>query len=584
MTKVTISKKLVAMATVIVMLIAMVIPAAAAPDQAEGTITVHKFAGTSLVEATNNYTGEALESSDSNHPLNNGYSALDGAEFTLFILPQEEVNAVNAAITATNKVTGHTISTAGAAPVVTFSLWDSATSTPTTVNITGVNVDVQTTANGGVAEFGQGTPLVDGYYVLVETDTPTGHLTAAPSLIRLPLTDSEGNRNFNVHVYPKNISNADIAVKDVDGLVQPVSNGQSVTFSLKAVFTSATVATANDLRATEAPSANATDYGTAKITETFSTQFRYNADSLKVFWLDATGSIDAGAELTAAQWTNTTLPTTPGGEFSVQLTPEGIDAAIEGGKGGFGLVLAATYVGTASAASGNTPEGVLNTMSAIMTEPGGNDESVEDVIFIPSLAVLLDKTTSAVRGSEPMENVVFALLTQAIAGLNYDPDAAAGTYTEAQLLAAGYILAPESTPTDGKALIATTDENGQLVFSNLDGYTNEDGVEFWLKELVTLPGYQLKHNTIKVTFADQATYFGVHGNNWFGDANNWLTDIQVNESVTVENYELDERDPDDAGFSLPLTGGAGTMIFTAIGIVVMLGAAIVYLRGKKKNI
>ena len=579
MTKGRISKKLVAILTTTMMLVAMIMPAVAAPDLAEGTITVHKYAGESTANATENTTGEE-------QTVHADYVALPDAEFTLFRLNEAEVLAVNTAITANNKVLRHSTAIVGGVPVVTFYMSGDATldtpQPPYTLTASGVAASaiVRTTDADGKAYFGDDNLLEDGYYVLVETDTPEGHLTAQPSLIRLPLTDTDGNPNYDIHVYPKNIITKGIAHKDINGLETPVSTGSIVNFELKGSFTSASVASAADLRNDNfTPSL----YGTARILETFNSAFRYVPSTLEVYWIDATGALATTALTEDVEYTVVNAAgADAGGTITVELTQDGIDAAIDAGANGFAVTLDAEYVGVPSSDAGGSAAAISNKMTLTVTAPGEIDEPVVDEAFVPSIAIVVEKTDSA---ATPLENVVFAVLTRAVAGLNYDPT---NTYTEAELLAAGYILDESiSTPADGKALIATTNGDGEIVFSNLNGYTNA-GAEFWLKELATVDGFQLKTNTIKVTFDTKDNYLAAN-TEWGVESStpgefNWAENVKIVETVPVENFRIDEVDPDDAGFSLPLTGGAGTLIFTVIGVLVMLGATVVYLQGKKRNI
>lgn len=570
MTKVRISKKLLALATAILMLVVMVLPVAAGPGT--GQITVHKLAGNSMTGAMPNHTGEQQS-------IPTGFSPLAGAEFTLYRLPESAIDTINNAITATNGVTGHTIAITGGSPVVTFTMTDS-----TTHNVTGVvHGTPQTTNASGQAVFGPNLP--DGYYVLVETGVPTGYQGAAPSLVRLPLTNAQGEFNYNVHVYPKNISTEDIALKTFDNQTKPVSNGDIITFDLKGRFVSDTVTSAADLK-------SGTRYGLAEIRDIFAPTFQYVPNSLTVHFLDTDGDIIATA-LPAGHFNITQNPAAPpaaGGELHVRLTEAGIDAAIAANATGFALRLQAEYIGT----TGQSGAPVVNTMQAIfvgadqgtqppiVTPPGVIPPGVTPppvvIVELPSINITVDKTTSAATNNAPLAGVVFAIAKVPVPTVNYVPGTPAGSFTATELaaFAANYVVDATGVPVTG-----TTGADGKIEFNNVDGYADAE-LRLYLKELVTVPGYQLKPNTIEVIFSSKADY-QTASPSWFTNGN-WNAGVKVTEGATVVNYSLDENDPDDPGFSLPLTGGAGTLAFTSIGIVVMLGAIVVYLRGKKKNI
>ena len=568
MTKVRINKKLVAIATTILMLVAMAMPVAAAPGNPEGSITVHKLSGRTMTGATPNLTGEALSPAELAALTAAGYTPLVGAEFTLYQLPQAQIDTINADITSTNGVVSHAITFVGGLPRVTFTMTNGNTHIATATAPYGTP---QVTNASGQAVFGNNN-IPDGYYVLVETDVPAGFREAAPTLIRLPLTRANGTFNYDVHVYPKNISLLDVAIKSVNDLERPVSNGDVLTFELKGRFSSPTVSSAAELRndTTIPPT-----YGIAEIQENFANTFQYVTNTMTVHWLDGSGNI-TGVALPATFYTLTDTATgSPGGDLIVRLTQAGIDAAITAGAHGFGLRLNATYVGRPVA--GVQP--VVNKMQLLVVAPGETPPPpVETEIVLPTININVNKRTSEATGSAPLENVIFAVAKVAVPAINYTPGTPASAFTPAQLtsLANDYVVDATGVPITG-----TTDAAGQIIFSNIDGYNNA-GVSFYLKELQTVPGYQLKPNTIEVKFLSRAEYQTLNPT-WF-TGNNWNEGVRVVESATVRNYLLEETDPDDPGFSLPLTGGAGTLAFTAIGILVMFGAALIYLRGKKRNV
>ena len=564
MTKKRLVKKVVALAAAAMMLVGMAIPAMADSTNANtGTITVHKYAG-NQEGVKPNHTGEEIATGDATHPLNNGYTALKDAEFTLYKVTS--LDGVMAKLKDGETIVKTEV-VAGAPPSVKYTFSDADTLTEGT---TLINTD--TTSAAGQIQFGAGN-LLDGVYVLVETDTPTGYNTAAPSIIRLPLTDSDGEHNYNVHVYPKNVSNTNIAKKDIDGVTKPVSNGDIIKFELKAKFLSDTVTGVNDLK-------DGAAYGSAKITETFSTYFDVEeTPGVKAYWLTSDGKIDTTAPISSTNITISALPTGAGGSFSATLTNDGINTAIAGNKVGFGLTVSAKYVGQASAAAGDSANRIENTMHAKIVganeTPDPDDPGVEDKTYVPSISIKVDKDQS---NGAALPGVVFAVSKIAVPRVNLEPGQALSAYnsTDRALIQADYVL--DAT---GEPLEATTDANGFVLFSNLNGYDNLTGATFYLKELKTVAGYKLRVPAIEVNFKTQVQYKSDHAE-WFDASDNWLEGANVTETATIINYKLDEPDGEEPGFSLPLTGGAGTIAFTVAGILVMLGAAVLIVRKRKE--
>ena len=571
MTKVRMTKKLVAMATTILLLAAMVVPVIASQPNT-GTITVHKYAGNSILGAVANQTGEQLVAADLAAITAAGYTPLENAEFTLYQLPAAEIATLTGVVTAANGIERHNITIVGGLPRVTFTMTDG---TQHTASATVAYAAPEVTDALGIATFGAGD-IPDGYYVLLETETPDGYQTGSPSLIRLPLTKADGTHNYDVHLYPKNISSVGSAVKSINGQDSPVENGDIVNFELKGRFNSATVGSAADLRNDVAVPMT---YGIAEIQELFDTTFEYVAGSLTVHWLDATGEITGGALAgTFFDITTDTATGSPGGDLIVRLTPAGIDEAILVGASGFGLVLDAEYVGTPGATpGGGIPATVTNTMGLLVVAPGASiTPPVIEEIFVPVLNIIVDKRTSDATGNAPLPGVTFAVAKVEAPTMNYVPGTPASAFSSTELtqLASEYVVDATGVP-----ITEVTDATGKIIFTNLEGYTNA-GMSYYLKELATADGYQLKVDTVEVVFKSRTDY-ATDNPTWF-DGTDWVAGVQINETARVLNYELTETDLDSPGFSLPLTGGAGTLAFTAVGILVMLGAAIVYLNGKKK--
>lgn len=88
----------------------------------------------------------------------------------------------------------------------------------------------------GVCDF---TNLDVGAYLLTETKTPENHVGAVPSIVFVPLTNTTSNGwNYNVHVYPKNEIATDLPVKtDITPPGTVVTLGEAITYQIEKTFT-----------------------------------------------------------------------------------------------------------------------------------------------------------------------------------------------------------------------------------------------------------------------------------------------------------------------------------------------------------
>ena len=91
---------------------------------------------------------------------------------------------------------------------------------------------------------------------------------------------------------------------------------------------------------------------------------------------------------------------------------------------------------------------------------------------------------------------------------------------------------------------------------------------YYLKETKAPTGYNLPTDLFDINVAPTDT------DDYTGDTNPVLAFDGNRLSKDIEN---------STGIDLPVTGGMGTVIFTAIGLLLMAGAAYFLFRGKKSS-
>ena len=99
-----------------------------------------------------------------------------------------------------------------------------------------------------------------------------------------------------------------------------------------------------------------------------------------------------------------------------------------------------------------------------------------------------------------------------------------------------------------------TDANGAATFAKYEA--NGDKYDYYLVETQAPSGYNLLADAVKVNFTD--------------------TDV----ATTAGIYTV--QVPNKSGIQLPITGGTGTVIFTIIGIALMVGAVVLFVVSRKK--
>ena len=129
------------------------------------------------------------------------------------------------------------------------------------------------------------------------------------------------------------------------------------------------------------------------------------------------------------------------------------------------------------------------------------------------------------------------------------------TATQAEVNAGLAVIIPHTTE-NGIKLESdlVTDANGTATFAKYEA--NGTNYDYYLVETQAPSGYNILDYAVKVNF----------------------TDAEVEATNGVYTVEV----PNSSGIQLPITGGTGTVIFTIIGIALMVGAVVLFVVSRKK--
>ena len=129
------------------------------------------------------------------------------------------------------------------------------------------------------------------------------------------------------------------------------------------------------------------------------------------------------------------------------------------------------------------------------------------------------------------------------------------TATQAEVIAGSAVNIPHTTE-NGIKLESdlVTDANGTATFAKYEA--NGTNYDYYLVETRAPSDYNILDNAVKVNF----------------------TDTQVEATAGVYTVKV----PNSSGIQLPITGGTGTVIFTIIGIALMVGAVVLFVVSRKK--
>lgn len=234
--------------------------------------------------------------------------------------------------------------------------------------------------------------------------------------------------------------------------------------------------------------------------------------------------------------------------------------------------------------NGNSNNAKLTYTNKINSDntPGTTTNTIEDSAVMYSFGIKVVKT--AEDGNTPLPGVVFDLYREAKTGETSIVDAE--TVKKAGLDSTkSWILVKSGLTTDASGIIDTSDSNNATNYTH--GLANGD---YYLVETKTVDGYNLLTKPVEVKLNVTATTTWQKTNVY--DASGNLVKHGTVTSTTFTNANGDATKPELAvakvinrkGFTLPVTGGFGTLLFSGIGVLLVLaGVGVLFSLKKKSN-
>lgn len=272
-----------------------------------------------------------------------------------------------------------------------------------------------------------------------------------------------------------------------------------------------------------------------------------------------------------------------GNGFTITFTPAEM-AAYAGEK------LVITYTATVSndavvGGKGNSNNAKLTYTNKINTHDSPaapSTNTIEDSAVMYSFGIKVVKT--AENGTTALPGVVFDLYREAKTGET--PIVNAETLKKAGLdITKKWILVKSGLTTNANGIIDTSDSNNATNYTH--GLANGD---YYLVETKTVDGYNLLTKPVEVKLNVTATTTWQKTNVY--DASGNLVKHGTVTSTTFTNANGDATKTELAvakvvnrkGFTLPVTGGFGTLLFSGIGVLLVLaGVGVLFSLKKKSN-
>lgn len=377
---------------------------------------------------------------------------------------------------------------------------------------------------GGVISW---TGLADGYYRVTENISETAIISGKVDfIVKLPMGDPNNTSETikEVHVYPKNrIGEGPVIQKDVKDTVI-TENGTEVKWSITTDIPSSLIGS---------------DTENYLITDSWGSNLKFKDNSISVYYKDVSGNNNVPLNITE----DYSFAISENNKYEIQLTKVGLGKlanAIKDNLINSEMLLHVDYSSIISitdkqwADLATKTDGVTNHVQIDFTNNNGYAfESGKDY-ETPSLYQIQVTKYDGDNKKVMLKGAAFELYTTNIKNEQLVKG------TKVSLDNSSELVTSVKTNTDGIAY-----------FSGLPAGT------YLLEETVAPQGYKKLKDTYTVEVTDN-------------------TDVYGTVKVDVVNYY-------DNSLSLPETGGMGTVIFTIVGIGLIVIAGIILIISKKKN-
>lgn len=423
------------------------------------------------------------------------------------------------------------------------------------------------------------TDMAQGLYLVVETEVPEEtHTTTDPFFVSLPMTDATGDYwNYDVVVYPKNQTGN----PTIDKLVS--ENGTYADIATASEGDVLDYRIVSKLPAITSEASYLTKYTFA---DTISSGIVYNKDTSIAFY-ESLDDAKNGTGTASATWESGSgnFAVSYGTDtMTVSMTTDGL-GVINPGMAGKYMVVA--YTATVQSADSVVlgDDGNPNTVTLTYSRTNTAEENtIKDKANVYTYGINLTKTFSDAEADASKCADVQFVLKNSTDDYYVTASGEKGVY---------YVTDATQEKEEANATVFFPADDGTLQINGLEADT------YILKEIHTADGYSLLKQPMTVVFTatvdtilpSVATVTGIQNDNaditetHVSDAKATVDaeDTEMSADGSSANARVDMDVVNTKSFTLPRTGGLGSILFTLAGAGAVIVGVAVITKGKKEE-
>lgn len=402
-----------------------------------------------------------------------------------------------------------------------------------TFTVAAASTSSVTTAGGGVAKASE---LLNGYYLVIEQNSDLVNSPAAPFVVPVPMTNPAGDGWIqDVHVYPKNES---MSIEKEPTSTTSITIGDIMSYE---IIPSVPTDIYSDIASEDAN----IKYS---ISDTLDSALDLDSSSLKVYGM------------TSKTGTQTLIPSsnyTESGDFKIEFNAAGRKLLFDNGY----KFLTIKFSAVVNKGILTKPSKIVDNTAVVDFINKYSENKSKETPKVKIHSASIDIIKQDAKTNAKLKDAEFQIATS----LAY---AEAGKYLKKDAAGNIYDVGEDGYDTALEWIEKSAETTGSAKFNGIADYTstfsgdpeveNKTYLSYYIVETKAPAGYNLLDDPVEVIFT-------------------------ASDSTETNSYTVTTTINNTTGFTLPKTGGEGTIWFTVGGIVLVGVSVMLFIASRKRN-